>query len=608
MSLSRSDICEAFADHDIEVVNRATAAKCARICNKYELSVDSFASTCVAVLPKGKKAFELSDLKKVEQRSMGKWEERQNKYSSRIKRRREGMDIDSIAQLDELSQVLNVKAARTSPVDTYLTPVKDASKRRKMELLDFKSPSILASPPSATFQSRPGIGRLCATLNKDLPEITTGVKQTVYIPFSILNTEYNDDSKFRFMYDEPEEKSEQLNSNTAYLMRTLEDDLPKKLEVEEIEFTPVNFPSQKPTLVAGRIVCEAEGQLNAQSILIEGDRALSAGNKMKLDISKLDSYAFFPNQVVAIEGINSNGQCLIATKSFQPEPAPQTETTVQKLLGETQNLNKRPTSIMIATGPYTTTENSLYWPLTALLETVEKKRPDVLVLAGPFVDSRHKDVRLGNLPTTFQTQYETVINTVEQKLSGLNIKILVLPSTNDAHHHAVFPQPPARSQGSQNVEFLSNPSMFKVNDITFGMVNIDVLKHLSTQEISRRGKDKTNRLARLASHLISQRNFYPLFPPAKGSMVDYQHAGMLRMAVRPDVLITPGDLAYFARESADGKSVCVNPGRLSKGSSGGTYAMVSIHKLKEDVIKAQAKEKTPDRQVTKRIRVDIYKI
>jgi DNA polymerase alpha subunit B len=63
---------------------------------------------------------------------------------------------------------------------------------------------------------------------------------------------------------------------------------------------------------------------------------------------------------------------------------------------------------MVATGPYTTAENMLYWPLTALLETVEQKRPDVLVLAGPFVDHKHKDVCLGNVSTTFEAQYGTL--------------------------------------------------------------------------------------------------------------------------------------------------------------------------------------------------------
>ena len=175
----------------------------------------------------------------------------------------------------------------------------------------------------------------------------------------------------------------------------------------------------------------------------------------------------------------------------------------------------------------------------------------------------------------------------------------------DAFHHPVVPQPCARAESQESIRFLPNPAQFKVNDVTFGIVNTDILKHLSKQEISRKapGAKGGSRLVRLASHLISQRKFYPLFPPAKGVNVDYSHPEMLRMHVRPDVLITPGDLNYFASKTQDGESVCLNPGRLSKGNSGGTYAMVTIHCLK-----GKPTDEGFDRSAADRIRVDVLRI
>lgn len=64
------------------------------------------------------------------------------------------------------------------------------------------------------------------------------------------------------------------------------------------------------------------------------------------------------------------------------------------------------------------------------------------------------------------------------------------------------------------------------------------------------------------------------------------------MAETPDVLIAASDLAPMAKivglpfprydteklsiHVAERKVVCINPGRLSKGHGGGTYAMISI--------------------------------
>ena len=94
-------------------------------------------------------------------------------------------------------------------------------------------------------------------------------------------------------------------------------------------------------------------------------------------------------------------------------------------------------------------------------------------------------------------------------------------------------------------------------------------------------------------------SFYPLNPPAAGAMLDSSHADKLHLPITPDILLLPSDLNAFAKlvplpsapppgadpalpaqptAGADhrGQVVCVNPGRLTKGTGGGTFSCFQI--------------------------------
>lgn len=80
----------------------------------------------------------------------------------------------------------------------------------------------------------------------------------------------------------------------------------------------------------------------------------------------------------------------------------------------------------------------------------------------------------------------------------------------------------------------------------------------------------------MAGHLLSQRSFYPLYPPAAEQNVDYEHQEQhgLLPAAAPALLLLPSDLVYFARQ-LDSATV-LNPGRVTKGTGAGTYARVLV--------------------------------
>ena len=81
--------------------------------------------------------------------------------------------------------------------------------------------------------------------------------------------------------------------------------------------------------------------------------------------------------------------------------------------------------------------------------------------------------------------------------------------------------------------------------LTLGITATDILFHLGKEEISFPPRSG-DRLRRLASHLLQQRSFYPLYPPNDEINLDMEQLeNMAGLEVKPDVLILPSDLLHF---------------------------------------------------------------
>jgi DNA polymerase alpha subunit B len=111
----------------------------------------------------------------------------------------------------------------------------------------------------------------------------------------------------------------------------------------------------------------------------------------------------------------------------------------------------------------------------------------------------------------------------------------------------------------------------------------------------------SDRLKRLATHLLQQRSFYPLYPPNEEmTNVDYEkmesHA---QIGVLPHVLVLPSDLMHFYKETSG--VVAINPGRLTKREGGGVFARLRIRPPKEG-------EEVEEEAFGKRLAGDIVRI
>jgi len=98
-------------------------------------------------------------------------------------------------------------------------------------------------------------------------------------------------------------------------------------------------------------------------------------------------------------------------------------------------------------------------------------------------------------------------------------------------------------------------------------------------------------------------SYYPLCPPLADVPLD---SCCLKQTLfpeyTPDILILPSDMREFVKNVRD--VLCINPGRICRGRSAGTYVRFTVHADKN--ANAQDTDTEPSRIVT-RTRVDIIK-
>lgn len=420
------------------------------------------------------------------------------------------------------------------------------------------SPAI--ATPSSKYTNRTNAGQIVCSYGKKGEESLSSWQKDV--PLSLSISSYCDEplrGHCQFMMECLSDKKAVLND----VIERLKDNLVKTNNLPE----PLHFCNISEEIITcvGRVCCDSESHLNAASVVLEGARSVSSGRTIKLDLSKLRQYALFPGQIIAVQGTNPTGGTFIAHKVFTSAvlPSPVHPPCINQTL-----------SIVVAAGPFTQTDNLMYQPLEDLAKYVIQHKPHVLLLIGPFVDSSHVLISDGSLAETYQDLYEKLITNFMESLKGTRTHVIVVTSSQDAVAAPIYPTPPGTLKKSLPLlQIVSDPSMLTINGLVIGITSVDVLMHLGKQELSLSAGD--DRLGRLASHLIKQQNFYPLYPPSEDFLVDIDlwdsHSWF---SVTPHILIIPSDLRYFIKHIYS--CVVINPEHLAKGVVGGSFARIEV--------------------------------
>ena len=140
-------------------------------------------------------------------------------------------------------------------------------------------------------------------------------------------------------------------------------------------------------------------------------------------------------------------------------------------------------SVVVASGPFTTSDNLEYEPLNELLSQVASTKPDVLILVGPFVDASNNLLQSGDATLIVRgddgypeygqehsASYEMIFiekiirdglkvyfNSADDFGGCLPTQIILVPSLLDAHHECVFPQPPFGVRDRVQASFFQEP-------------------------------------------------------------------------------------------------------------------------------------------------------
>ncbi|XP_030000709.1 DNA polymerase alpha subunit B isoform X3 [Sphaeramia orbicularis] len=487
-----------------------------------------------------------------------------------------------------LQDLIKAEEEEENLLDSYSTPAKGSQKRAlttpehphsKRSVALLSSPGLLLSPasfspsvtPSQKYSQRSAKGEVMVSFGAVQGTRWAG-RKTPGAGVQVELLEGPEDSlcsSYKYMF----QRLRDVRNVLTEKIEELGEGLRSHFSIEE--FSPVSLPAQDVITVLGQVCCDSNGKLNAQSVLLEAGPE-QGGQQVPVDLSELKEYSLFPGQVVMMEGMNTTGRKLVASKLYEGVPLPFYTPGVKMEMDEAAE----PMNVLVACGPYTPSDGLTFDPLIDLINVIVKDRPDVCLLLGPFVDSKHEQIEKAQVTETFEAIFSRCIESIVDGTNSVGCRLVFVPSQRDIHHHFIYPQPPftlpnLSKEQAQRITLVPDPCTLLIDGVTFGVTSTDILFHMGAEEIS--CGTGSERFSRILKHMLTQRSYYPLYPPVEDVNMDYEKFQSYgQMPLTPDILIIPSELRYFIKDVVG--CVCVNPGRLTKGQVGGTYGRLLIQR------------------------------
>ncbi|KAJ3587513.1 hypothetical protein NHX12_011110, partial [Muraenolepis orangiensis] len=441
------------------------------------------------------------------------------------------------AEQDEDNLLDSYSTPKGSQKRSLSTPEHPQSKRSAALLA---SPGLLLSPasfsPSATpsqkYSQRGAKGEVVVNFGSiEGSEWARGKGRGAGVRLELL--EGPEDSlrcSYKFMF----QRLRDVRNVLTEKIEELGEELRSHFNIEE--FSPVALPAQDNITVLGQICCDSKGKLNAQSVVLEASPE-HGGQQVPVDLSELKEYSLFPGQVVVMEGLNTTGRRLVASKLHQGLPLPFYTPEVKQEEDEVPE----PVSVLVACGPYTPSDSLTFDPLLDLIMVIVRDRPDVCVLLGPFVDAKHEEIEKAQVTETYEAIFSRCVESIVEGTKSVGCGLVFVPSQRDIHHHFIYPQPPftlpkLSKDQAPRVTLVPDPCTLLIEGVTLGLTSTDILFHMGAEEIS--SAAGSDRFSRILKHLLTQRSYYPLYPPVDDMNMDYEKFQTYgQMPLTPDLLV-----------------------------------------------------------------------
>ncbi|KAF5275015.1 hypothetical protein FQA39_LY06952 [Lamprigera yunnana] len=535
--------------------------KCEEMCSMYNLSPEDLADQWGA--------YSISHLKNAIPTFEGlqSMERKEFKNYSALK----SQGTPSYKKAEEVPEGLDLNTPTTSGLYTPKSTQSTLKRPRRPEELQESMESTLISTPTVhDFTQRTNSGEIVLSYGvKNLLSKATfqRIGNTDQMVINISSEIENLSCDARYMYNVMTMKASSLNAIVEIVGKYLLN----KFGLGE----PEGFNKASGLVTTyGRICPKTNVKLHVTSVLLEGSQDLTRGNTIELNLNKVSNYALFPGQIVAIEGLNPSGTNFIVQKIY-------TDAAITETIGSSLTITS-PLQLMVAAGPFTLANDISYQPLQDLIKTVAISKPHVLILIGPFLDASQDNICDITITDLYSDFFEKLLECVMSPLESLDIKVVLIPSSKDAHLHVVYPTPPYKiKKRYTNLHCFADPCLININGCIIAATSTDIISHLGSQEFC--SGLSGDRLGRLASHILCQQSFYPLYPPEENMCIDYElleQYGQLNIA--PHLLILPSKLQFFIK--CINRSIVINPGKCTKGFVGGTFCKVEVSPTSEAAI------------------------
>jgi len=565
--MSGGSISEEFSDLGIEIEDKDVLDQLEILCQRY--NIDSIKISCEYFAFSSKHKLKVGQPPTIDILSTFENEKLKNlKSSSGVRRPLDPIEgAENLPDCPDLASPGTPVRLTTAKRGAFgvVTPENHLSKKFVTAI---GSPVVNLSAPStptiggsqtsgARYTERTNKGEIVTKHNEDLQGDWGNILPAKISEVGSLKQPY------KFMFERLRDKAAVLDETIC----RVGDKLIQKLDFNQDELLDLATTQSETAVGLGRVQCDSEGRLNSNSVVLHGSLDTSSGAAVTVDLSQTPSFSLFPGQVVAVDCTNPNGSKLVVSKVYEGVTPPLAECTL-------------PTSstltILVATGPYTTSDNTSMDPLQDIMDVVKEKKPSVVLLLGPFVDLKNSAMCNGN--ESFDIQWCNMLSLMSKEIGELETQLILVPSSRDAIGYPVYPQPPfpASSLYTPNMKCVTDPCILNISGVQVALTSSDILFHLGKEEISFPPRSG-DRMSRLSSHLLQQGSMYPLYPPNEEMNIDYERMELHCLLEKaPHLLILPSDLVHFVRDLSG--TTVLNPGRITKGIGPGTYGFVSMRR------------------------------